>query len=286
MRNEPVKCGAMELSARIAGDSSRPAILLLHGWPHDSSLYDSVIDRLGRTHFTIALDLPAVGDSHGAPPSAEKHRLAEVVLDAAERLGARSILIAGIDVGGMIAFAAARDQQHRIAGAAVGNTAIPGISPWDAVASDPRIFHFALHAVPRLPEQLVAGRERTYFDFFFDFLGSKTHPLPDRVRAAFARAYRRREALTAGFDWYRAFAADAARNREPKAIATPILYFRGDADGGSPDDYVEGLRAAGALRVRGETLAGTAEFAPIEAPEAFAAMIETFAAECLEPAPA
>jgi pimeloyl-ACP methyl ester carboxylesterase len=126
----------------------------------------------------------------------------------------------------------------------------------------------------------VAGRERAYFDFFFDFLGSKAHPLPDAVRERFAAAYRRPEALKAGFDWYRTFEADAKRNEQPKAIETPILYFRGDADGRSADDYAAGLRAAGARDLHSETLAGTAEFTPIEAPERFAGVIARFADYC------
>jgi pimeloyl-ACP methyl ester carboxylesterase len=281
MREQRIATGSIELAASAAGDAHRPTILLLHGWPHSRALYDSVIDRLARWFHVLAFDLPAIGDSRGAPPSAEKIALADVILSAAEQLGARSIFIAGIDVGGMIAFAAARDHGSRISGAVIGNTVIPGLDPWDKLIADPRIWHFAFHAVPRLPELLVAGHQRAYFDFFFDFLGSKTDPLADTLRNRFSEAYRRPEALRAGFDWYRAFAADTKRNTEPKAIKTPILYFRGDADGRTPDDYVAGLRKAGSEDVRSFTLAGTAEFTPIEAPERFASMVLEFAETCL-----
>jgi hypothetical protein len=42
------------------------------------------------------------------------------------------------------------------------------VAPWDAVERNPHIWHFAFHAVPELPEKLVAGNERAYFDFFYD----------------------------------------------------------------------------------------------------------------------
>ena len=280
MRTTVAKGGSVELFARIAGDRSDPALILLHGWPHDGSLYDPVIDRLGERFFTIAFDLPAIGRSTGAPPSAEKATLASVILDAAASLGAERPVVAGIDVGGMIAYSAARDFGERIHGVAIGNTVIPGLDPWQKVISDPRIFHFALHAVPDLPELLVTGRERPYFDFFFDFLGSKQRPLPNTMRDAFTRAYLRPEALSAGFDWYRAFAADARANEQPKRLTTPILYFRGDADGRTPEDYVAGLRRAGAEQVTSQVLAGGAEFTPIEMPDEFASMIEDFAINC------
>lgn len=274
--------GPMELVASVAGDPSRPAVMLLHGWPHSRTLYDPVIDRLGERFRVVAFDLPSVGDSHGPPPSGEKAVLADMLLRAAEHEGARSIVVVGIDVGGMIAFAASRDHGSRIKGAIIGNTVIPGLDPWDELIRDPRIWHFAFHTVPDLPELLVAGHERAYFDFFFDFLGSKTHPLPDDIRDAFTRAYARPEALRAGFDWYRALATDAKHNAEPQTIETPILYFRGDADGRDPAPYVEGLRRAGAQDVRSVKLAGTAEFTPIEAPERFAEMVVMFADRCLE----
>jgi len=271
----------LDFAASVAGDADDPAMLLLHGWPQSRALYEPVVDQLSERFHVLAFDLPAIGDSKGAPPSAEKERLADLLLTAAERAGARSIVIVGIDVGGMISFAAARDHGHRIKGAMIGNTVIPGVEPWERIISDPRIWHFAFHAVPDLPELLVAGHERAYFDFFFNFLGSKTRPLPDDIRDRFTQAYARPEGLKAGFDWYRAFAADAKRNGEHKAIDTPILYFRGNADGRSPEEYVAGLRKAGARDVRPVTLEGTAEFTPIEAPERFADMVEEFANRCV-----
>jgi pimeloyl-ACP methyl ester carboxylesterase len=281
MRKERILVEGLDLAASVAGDPNDPAILLLHGWPHSRALYDPVVDRLGERFHVLAFDLPAVGESTGAPPSAEKENLADLLLTAAERADARSIVVVGIDVGGMIAFAAARDHGHRIKGAMIGNTVIPGVDPWQKLISDPRIWHFAFHAVPDLPELLVAGHERPYFDFFFNFLGSKTRPLPDEIRSRFAEAYGRPEALKAGFDWYRALAADAKRNAEHKAIDTRILYFRGDADRRSPEDYVAGLREAGARAVRPVTIDGTAEFTPIEAPERFADMVAEFAEHCI-----
>ena len=281
MRTATFHVGTLELTANIVGDVQKPAILLLHGWPHDRSLYDPVIEQLGSSHFVLAFDLPGIGDSRGVPDTAEKARLADLMLTAAEQAGAKSIVVAGIDVGGMIAYAAARFHGSRVNGVAVGNTVIPGIDPWETLLVDPHIWHFAFHAVPDLPELLVTGREQAYFDFFFNVLGNKQRPLPESMRARFAQAYACPEALKAGFDWYRAFAADAASNAVPEELAIPILYFRGDADGRKADDYVAGLKAAGAKDVRAHTLAGTAEFTPVEAPNEFTRVLTDFATDCL-----
>jgi pimeloyl-ACP methyl ester carboxylesterase len=277
MRTEIVETDGLSLGLLTAGNPGKPSLVLLHGWPQSKEVYDGVIDGLADDHFVLAFDLPEIGASRGAPCSAEKKDLAQIVIEAAERRGASSPVIAGFDVGGMIAYAAARDHAHRVSAAIVMNTVIPGIDPWSKVLTDPRIWHFAFHATPALPELLVAGRQRPYFDFFVDFLAGRKEAISERHRATFANAYERADALRAGFDWYRAMQVDAERNSQPKEIKTPMLYLRGDADGGSPEDYVRGLQQKGAKRLSGAVLHGSGEFAPLEAPDAFVRQVLAFA---------
>jgi len=147
--------------------------------------------------------------------------------------------------------------------------------------TDPRIWHFAFHATAQLPELLVSGRQRPYFDFFVDFLAGRKGAVTERHRAVFANAYERPEALRAGFDWYRAMPADAERNSRRQEIPTPMLYLRGDADGRSPEEYVRGLEEHGAARLSGAVLHGSGEFAPLEVPDAFVREVRSFAKACL-----
>jgi pimeloyl-ACP methyl ester carboxylesterase len=280
MRTDTLAHQGLTLGFIAAGDPAKPAIVLLHGWPHSKDLYAPVVDTLATGHFVLAFDLPGIGDSRGVPPSAEKTVLADILIGAAERAGARSPVMAGLDVGGMIAYAAARDHGERLAGAVVINTVIPGLDPWDKILADPRIWHFAFHALPELPELLVTDHQRAYFDFFTDFLAGNKEAVTEAHRAAFAQAYERPEALRAGFDWYRTLQADARHNSRHKNIEAPMLYLRGDADGRSPDDYLPALKAAGAKRLKGEVLGGSGEFAPLEVPKAFTRALAAFAKEC------
>jgi pimeloyl-ACP methyl ester carboxylesterase len=280
VRIETVQHDGLTLGVIGAGAPSRPALMLLHGWPHSKELYDGVVDELATDQFVLAFDLPAIGDSSGAPRSAEKSDLADILLGAAEGLGARAIVVAGLDVGGMIAYAAARDHGHRIVGAVVMNTVLPGLDPWIKILSDPRIWHFAFHKIPELPELMVSGHERAYFDFFTEVLAGRKEAVTERYRETFARAYERPEALKGGFDWYRAMEADAEHNSQYKEIQMPILYLRGDADGRDPDEYVGGIRKAGAKRVESKVLDGSGEFAPLEVPQTFTQAVTSFAAAC------
>lgn len=276
MRPVTIQTHGLTLGALTAGSAARPGLVLLHGWPQSSRAYDLVIDELGEDHFVLAVDLPAIGMSQGLPPSAEKAVLADIVLAGAERAGACSPVVAGFDVGGMIAFAAARDHGHRIRGAIVMNTVVPGIEPWDALLADPRIWHFAFHSLPDLPETLVMGRQREYFDFFHDALAGNRSALTARHRAAFAQAYEQAQSLKAGFDWYRAMQADARRNACHQSIDTPMQYLRGDADGRSADDYVAGLRQAGVRHITGAAVKGSGECVPLEAPRDFIEAVRGF----------
>lgn len=280
MRLEQVAVGGLRLGARIAGDASRPALVLLHGWPHAAQLWDAVLDPLGEDFFALAFDLPEIGESRGAPPSSEKYVLAGLLLEAAAALGAARPVVCGLDIGGMIAFAAARDHGAKIAGAVVMNTVLPGLEPWEEVLADPRIFHFAFHNVPDLPETLVAERERAYFDFFTDMRAGDPDAIGDKLRGDFARAYSRPEALKAGFDWYRALSDDASRNAAPADIATPLLYLRGDAGGTDMAAYERSLRAAGVRDLTLDRIAGSGEFIPVEAPQACVSAIADFAHRC------
>lgn len=281
-RESTLSIDGVTLSYRCAGDAGSPWLILLHGWPQSKSIYDPVLDELGKDEHAIAFDLPGIGGSLGLPPGpspCELHALAGLLLRAAESLGAHSIVFAGVDIGGMLAFAAAREHGARIAGAVVMNTVIPGIAPWSRLVAEPRIWHFAFHAIPQLPERLVSGRERAYFDYFYDLLAGDKHALTNEIRNDWTRAYQRPEALKAGFDWYRALESAAQRNAGPVRIDTPILYLRGDAGGRDIDDYVEGLRKAGAANLRSRLISGSGEFLPIEAPAASCEALRAFRAE-------
>jgi pimeloyl-ACP methyl ester carboxylesterase len=162
----------------------------------------------------------------------------------------------------------------------VMNTLLPGIAPWEEILADPRIFHFALHALPELPEILVAGRQRQYFDFFYDFMAGDKAAITEDARNEYAVAYQRPESLTMGFDWYRAMADDAKHNSRKKQIDVPILYVRGDADGRKPDEYLPPIREMGARNIEGKTIPG-GEYVAEEAPEQLIAAIREFRRRCV-----
>lgn len=56
-----------ELSYLIAGDASRPAVVLLHGFPGSADYFRDVIPALSQAAYVIAPDLPGFGESDVLP---------------------------------------------------------------------------------------------------------------------------------------------------------------------------------------------------------------------------
>ncbi|CDX43489.1 Alpha/beta hydrolase fold protein [Mesorhizobium plurifarium] len=281
MRTRAVEVEGLTIAIREAGPFDAPGLLLLHGWPQSSYAFEAVIDRLAENQRVVAPDLPGVGDSQGAPGTGEKTDLARLIKGLIGACGLRQVIVAGHDVGGQIVFALLRDMPEELSGAVIMDVVIPGVAPWQEVIRNPHIWHFAFHAIPALPEILVSGHERAYFDFFFDVLSKEKSAIPAEARDIYAKAYSRPESLKAGFDWYRAFAADAKTNSAPPRtpITVPVLYLRGSAETGDIADYLDGLRSAGLSRVEGDIIPDSGHFAADENPTALAARLLRFREE-------
>lgn len=145
---------------------------------------------------------------------------------------------------------------------------IPGLDPWDEVIHNPYLWHWAFHAVPELPELLVQGNQTSYFDYFFRVLSVDPARITSEARAGYAHAYASTAALTAAFDFFRAFPQDAQENlaSTDTAVDTPVLYVGGEGSRGDIDSYAHGLRAAGIRRLTARLIPDTGHFIADEQP--------------------
>lgn len=265
LRHSAVTVGDLSVHVAESGDPAARPYLLLHGWPESWRTWLGVMEAADAR--MIAIDLPGIGESTGSAGGG-KVRLAEVVHDLVKELGLTGVTLVGHDAGGMVAYAYLRSfgDVDRVV---IMDTVIPGVDPWGDVLRNPYIWHFGLHAVPDLPEELVEGRQARYFDYFYDVLSADPSRITPESRAAHAAAYGSRAALGAGFDLYRAFAQDARDNQAfTGTVDTPLLYVRGDHEGGDIDAYARGLREAGVTRVTTAVVPDAGHFAQEEQPAA------------------
>ena len=81
-----------------------------------------------------------------------------------------------------------------------------------------------------------------------------------------------------GFNWYRAFARDAADNHDAGTqVDTPLAYARGENEPGDINAYVDGPRKAGLTDTTPAVIPGAGHFTPEEAPAELWQMLARFA---------
>ncbi|HEY6510825.1 MAG TPA: alpha/beta hydrolase [Burkholderiaceae bacterium] len=260
------------------GDPARPATLFLHGWPQDWSAFERVMLAMGEGRHLVAIDLPGIGLSEGGLPTSDKRTIARCVRQLVDVLHLREVTLVGHDVGAQIVFAYLHLFADDVSRAVLMNAAVPGIDPWSQVMRSPKAWHVGFHAVPELPDLLVAGHQQRYFDHFFTGQSARRDGVSAAARAHYAKAYERPLALHTGFEWHRSFEQDERDNVQVRdhKVDTPVLYLRGQRETGLVDDYLKGLRAAGLQNVRGSLISDAGHFAPDEQPAAVAEAIGRF----------
>ena len=118
---------------REAGDPSRPAVVLLHGFPASSFMYRDVLQGLADRYYLIAPDYPGFGNS--TFPSRDEFaytfdRIAEIMEKFLEQRGLDHYVLMIQDYGAPVGFRIAVKHPDRVAGFVVmnGNAYEEGLS--------------------------------------------------------------------------------------------------------------------------------------------------------------
>jgi pimeloyl-ACP methyl ester carboxylesterase len=220
-----------------SGSNQDQTILFLHGWPENWSAYEQIMQLAGKKARALSVDLPGIGKSNMQNPPSTKREIADCIHELVEALQLKSLTIVGHDVGGQIVFSYLSRYPDELERAVIMNVAVPGIRPWEDVIRNPYIWHFRFHSIPNLPETLVTGKERQYFDYFYNIISAHPEKISEQSRSEYVKAYSTTSALNTGFNWYRAFYQDAKDNSEmythSAQIKIPLLYLRGELESGA-----------------------------------------------------
>jgi pimeloyl-ACP methyl ester carboxylesterase len=282
IRHRQVTAGDVSIHVAEAGPGQGPAYLFVHGWPESWRTWQDLMVLAGETSRVLAIDLPGIGRSQPDTTNGSKLAIARVLhhLIQALDLTDADLTLVGHDIGGMVVYAYLREFAG-LPRAVIMDVPVPGVEPWDDFVRQPFLWHFALHAVPGLPEVLTEGRHEAYFGYFYDLLSAHPGIPDDSSRAEQAQAYAAPAAMSTGFSWYRAFAADVADNARtaPGApVTTPLLYLRGSRErGGYIGPYADGFRRAGVTHVDSALIDGAGHFPQEEATAHTWAAISGFA---------
>lgn len=123
---------------REAGPADAPVLLLLHGFPSSSRMFEPLLGRLADRFRLIAPDYPGFGHSDAPEPSRFAYtfdRIAEVMARFTATIGVQRHLLYVQDYGGPVGFRMALADPGRLTGLVVQNAVAHevGLGPlWDS----------------------------------------------------------------------------------------------------------------------------------------------------------
>lgn len=208
-------------------------IVLLHGFAETSHMWLPAMEALSSDHTVIAIDLPGAGGSSRPATGYEKKLMAQEIHTLVHSLGYAKVQVVGHDIGLMVAYAYAAQFPDETSTLTLMDAFIPGVGAFQDVFLLRDKWHFNFYGPT--PEALVAGRERTYLEHFWnDFAADPKHSVSEADRVYYASEYAKAPGMRSTFAYFAAFDTD---NREfaelaKTPIAMPILVLAGEKASG------------------------------------------------------
>ncbi len=206
-----------------------PAVILLHGYAETSRMWRPLIPLLAEKFTVIAPDLPGIGESSIPENGIDMKTSATRIHALVRSLGVEKARVVGHDIGLMVAYAYATQFPSETEKLAVMDAFLPGVPGWEPIYNDPHTWHFRFNG--EYPEKLVKGRERTYFEYFWNvFAADKTRSIPEADRKAYTEAYARPGRMRAAWAYFASWpdlAKDFAVLSQTK-LTMPVLSIGGE----------------------------------------------------------
>ena len=221
------KIDNVELHYLTAGHG--PAVILLHGYAETSRMWRPIIPLLAEKFTVIAPDLPGIGDSSIPADKIDMLSAANRIHGLVRSLGIEKGRVVGHDIGLMVAYAYATQFPTETEKLALMDAFLPGVPGWEGIYNASNVWHFRFNG--EYPEKLVQGRERIYFEYFWNvFAADKTHSIPEADRKAYTEAYSKPGRMRAAWAYFASWpqlAKDFSRLSQTK-LTMPVLSIGGE----------------------------------------------------------
>lgn len=222
----------VKINYKIGGRG--PVVVLLHGYTQTSHMWTPLMPLLARSHTVIAPDLRGAGGSERTPGGYDKKTMAKDIRGLVHQLGYEQASVVGHDIGLMVAYAYAAQYPSEVSKVVLIDAFLPGVGNWKDVWLLRDLWHF--HFYGETPLALVKGRERIYFEHFWnDFAADRTKSVPEADRRIYAAAYARADGMRAGFEVFKNFEQDAKDFAAFSAtkLNMPFLVLTGEKASGT-----------------------------------------------------
>ena len=240
-------------------------VVLLHGYAETSHMWFPIMPLLAKNHTVIVPDLRGAGDSSKPESGYDKKNMAVDIHSLVVSLGSNRAEVVGHDIGLMVAYAYAAQFPQETERLVLMDAFLPGIGDWKNVWLMRDLWHFHFHG--EVPLALVKGRERTYFEHFWnDFAADPKHSVPEADRRFYAKEYAKSGGMRAGFEYFKNFERDAKDFAELGAtpLAMPVLVLTGEKASG---EFLIAQTKLVASNVQGKIIPGSGHWLMDEAPQ-------------------
>ncbi|MDR5825341.1 alpha/beta hydrolase [Caballeronia sp. LZ043] len=275
IQSRMIDANGMELHYLQAGsgDATTP-VVLLHGYTETSHMWRPLMTRLAADRLVLAPDLPGAGESAMPATGYDKKTLAQDIHAMVRALGYRKVKLVGHDIGLMVAYAYAAQYPDEVDSIVLMDAFLPGVGDWQKVWLLRGKWHFNFYG--DTPEKLVRGRERVYFEHFWnDFAADSAHSLSEADRRYYSAQYARHGRMRAGFEYFHTFPQDAedfaAFARTP--LPMPMIVLAGERASGT---FLLDQAKLVATDVQGVVVPGSGHWLMEEAPDVTMAQLVRF----------
>lgn len=266
----------VSLGYRIAGEG--PAVLLIHGWPQTGYAWHRVAANLSDSYTVMVPDYRGAGASDRPADGYDKATMAADLYAILADAGISRAHVVGHDIGTMVAYAFARQFPDATVTMSLLDGFVPGTPMFATMMSSLGPWHFGFHSHVDLAVSLVSGREREYFDYWYNVAMVDPALLSVADRDFYADQFRAPDALAAGFRTYQAATSvDVAENEGVLAangkLTLPVLGIGGASSLGP---YLGAVLADIADDISVVSLDGAGHFLPEENPDDVTAALRGF----------
>jgi pimeloyl-ACP methyl ester carboxylesterase len=285
--------GDLDIAYTIAGPKDGPAVLLLHGWPDDRSTWDCVAERLNAAGLrTIVPSLRGFGDtrfrSDHAPRTGDTGILAIDAIGLMDALEIGPFAVVGHDWGSNIAEALAVGWPERVERMAMLSTSprLGGMPTPPFRQAQLDWYHWFM-ATAR--GEAAIREDRRGFTHLHWVNWAPAGWFAEDTFARVARAWDNPDWVDVTLHSYRSRwdvvgpdprgAWLVERVKATETLALPVMIVQGEADGVSPPDTLETVRAKFVGPFEFVTLANVGHFPQREAPEALTTHLLPFLAQ-------
>jgi pimeloyl-ACP methyl ester carboxylesterase len=253
----------VKLHYKIGGHGS--PVVLLHGYAQTGHMWVPAMHELVKNHTVIVPDLRGAGGSEKPATGYDKKTMAVDIHELVKTVTNEPAAIVGHDIGLMVAYGYAAQFPADTSRVVFMDAFVPGIGDWRNAFPPGAVWHF--HFYGETPLKLVAGRERIYFEHFWnDMAADKTKSVKEADRKLYAAAYAQPNGMRAGFSYFSDFERDAADfgPMSQTKLTMPILTMAGQYSAG---DFLGKQISSAATDVKSIIIKGSGHWLIDEAPD-------------------